>query len=614
MENPQRLIELYLTGRLRPDEVEALQEWLKSDPAHLRDFVIETYLNRGIHEILVSERTQAQECNPSDLDDMFHDIAEKQRTNDSLSGEKEDLQVPSEESENTTLHTLLEYATSPKERARVIESYAKRQLDLFLAEHQESGNQPPQRRERCPGHLLPDLRKVGAATERLLHTSYRMMVAVSILIVLGLVAVGTVHYVKGRINYFLAQRVVATLGDSRYARWAVPLGHSSDLRCGPLRLEEGWAQIKFLGGAEVVLQAPCSLNLESSRSMSLKSGSLTAKITSPQGRGFSVDTPNSQVVDFGTEFGVLVEEAGGSEVHIFDGRVRLEAANASGAKGLGRELTEGRRGRVDEKGRITTGDLDKRLFYRAVPDVNSLGIPGKRLDLADIFGGGNGFGTGQMECLINPLTGRYSTFDRDKYVKRGRGQYARVEQNDYVDGVFVPNDDGVRSVIVSSQGDVFQGCPKTNGDANGEVQNTHREILFHSGEMSCPPELDGRVFDTSAHPHIYLQANVGITFDLRAIRNRLTGHHLQRFTALCGVCAGIPRDSEEIDFWVLVDGQPRFCHRDTTKADGAVAISVPLYEQDRFLSLVTTEGTDGSGWDLGLFAEPVLELGAEETQ
>jgi len=316
-------------------------------------------------------------------------------------------------------------------------------------------------------------------------------------------------------------------------------------------------------------------------------------------------------VDCGTEFGVLVDGRGDSEVHICDGRVRVEATRADKEAERFRELAEGRSVRVDRTGAIRTRSLNERLFYRSVPDVPSFGIPGRRLDLADILGAGNGFGTGQMSCAINPLTGRYSTFDRQNYVKYSRGHYVPVQQNDFVDGVFIPDRGRYPAVVVSSRGDVFQDCPVTKGSGDGEIQNTHRTILFHSGEMSCVPRLGDRVFDTPAHPHIYLQANIGITFDLDAIRNRLTGNCIRRFVAECGVCTEIPVKKEEVDFWVLVDGKVRFSKRDATNADGAIEVAVPLHEQDRFLTLAVTEGTDGSSWDLALFAEPALELGSK---
>jgi hypothetical protein len=42
----------------------------------------------------------------------------------------------------------------------------------------------------------------------------------------------------------------------------------------------------------------------------------------PEGIGFAVETPEAEVVDFGTEFSVDVE-GGASEVHVFDGLVRV---------------------------------------------------------------------------------------------------------------------------------------------------------------------------------------------------------------------------------------------------------------------------------------------------
>jgi len=42
----------------------------------------------------------------------------------------------------------------------------------------------------------------------------------------------------------------------------------------------------------------------------------------PEGIGFTVETPEAEVVDFGTEFSVDVE-GGASEVHVFDGLVRV---------------------------------------------------------------------------------------------------------------------------------------------------------------------------------------------------------------------------------------------------------------------------------------------------
>jgi hypothetical protein len=130
---------------------------------------------------------------------------------------------------------------------------------------------------------------------------------------------------------------------------------------------------------------------------------------------------------------------------------------------------------------------------------------------------------------------------------------------------------------------------------------------------TCRPSLGDQVYDTAAHPSIYLHSNSGITFDLGAIRNRLTGDQIRRFTARCGVCAEQKAvDNPVMDFWILIDGKVRFVRHHATSAEGPMTIDIPLYAQDRFLTLLSTEGPDGPGGDLGLFVEPALELGVKD--
>src|SRR4029079_3191328 len=43
----------------------------------------------------------------------------------------------------------------------------------------------------------------------------------------------------------------------------------------------------------------------------------------PHARGFKLTTPDAQVVDLGTEFGLKVSDAGKAEVHVFDGEVEV---------------------------------------------------------------------------------------------------------------------------------------------------------------------------------------------------------------------------------------------------------------------------------------------------
>jgi len=47
------------------------------------------------------------------------------------------------------------------------------------------------------------------------------------------------------------------------------------------------------------------------------------------------------------------------------------------------------------------------------------------------------------------------------------------------------------------------------------------------------------------------------------------------------------------DIRVLVDGQLRFQRRQINGTHGAFAVVIPIYENDRFLTLVGTDGGDG---------------------
>jgi hypothetical protein len=61
---------------------------------------------------------------------------------------------------------------------------------------------------------------------------------------------------------------------------------------------------------------------------------------------------------------------------------------------------------------------------------------------------------------------------------------------------------------------------------------------------------------------------------------------------------------------VLIDGQVRFEAIDVRPGQAAVSIDIPLSGQERFLTLVTTQGSDpgGNHLDWTLFAEPILHV------
>ena len=92
---------------------------------------------------------------------------------------------------------------------------------------------------------------------------------------------------------------------------------TAQLVAGDYQLRRGLLHLRFDGGVMVYLEAPAQFNVVSGKRFVLHHGRLSANVP-PEGIGFTVETPEAEVVDFGTEFSVEVE-SGTSEVHVFDG-------------------------------------------------------------------------------------------------------------------------------------------------------------------------------------------------------------------------------------------------------------------------------------------------------
>lgn len=678
------------------------------------------------------------------------------------------------------------WPSADQEKVEQIRRYAQRQLDAFLQQQHEldrtyrgatGGSWDPVE----AGHEA--LRRLGAFTK----VGTR---AVKVLAVWSLVF-GTIAIVAG---YFYSHRIVATVVDSVHTRWTGDT-NPAELAPGWRRLEEGFARIAFRTGAEVILQAPCEINLRSSNGMVLESGRMTAKVPR-DATGFTVTTPASTVVDYGTEFGLLVGTRGESEVHVFAGAVGLSQPQQSREARFQR-LSTGHTAQVDLAGSVRLDTTSNRpgLFVQDMPAGDGFGIPGRRLDLADIVSGGNGFGTGRPDSMICTGSGQFTMGVGNVWLDADSGgAYVPVHSLPYVDGVFIP-DGSEGSVIVSSAGHRFNVGPDTDGmmhngfvsagvyrhsrlfrvdfSQNGDVEPgwmdwntgtrlenarlsrtfesdfdreftlvfdsvdtrnrgqvdsavplhdlldddfkesgavvmrlhgldpgtylittyhhdpledskdsdgtinisvadargerivaqrfwqswgpnpkvvasatftfesdgreivitfkdnddaTHNEAHINGFELgalrvagmtpdaapaSSVPELDGQVFGSRVHPAVYMHANVGITFDLDAMREALAGARIMAFQARCGMMtdahARSTGGSSRAVFWVLVDGEMRF-RRIEEHAGTAALVNVELNDHDRFLTLATTDGGDGHSFDRCFFGDPALSL------
>lgn len=89
-----------------------------------------------------------------------------------------------------------------------------------------------------------------------------------------------------------------------------------------LKLEKGLARIQMDDGSIVLLEAPAEFRLEADDQIFLIQGQLTADVPK-SGIGFTVRTPSASVVDYGTEFGVSIDQYAKTEAHVLKGNVEL---------------------------------------------------------------------------------------------------------------------------------------------------------------------------------------------------------------------------------------------------------------------------------------------------
>lgn len=114
---------------------------------------------------------------------------------------------------------------------------------------------------------------------------------------------------------------VSGLSHPVWAPDATPLKFGDRVRRGQtIALESGVVELLLSTGAKVTIEGPAQFEAHSALETILSRGRLAA--AAPRvARGYTVVTPTAELVDIGTQFGVVVEDTGDSELHVFDGDV-----------------------------------------------------------------------------------------------------------------------------------------------------------------------------------------------------------------------------------------------------------------------------------------------------
>ena len=414
--------------------------------------------------------------------------------------------------------------------------------------------------------------------------------------------------ITGEIGRVWSHPEVATLKSSMNAAWAgsgpLESGTRLNSRKESLRLVQGMVDVVFDTGAAVLIEAPAEFGLRSANRMELQSGRLFADVPE-SAKGFTVETPYSRVVDLGTQFGVRVESDRVSDLHLFKGRASL-TPETGGHAGRTVYLSRDQAKQVSTDGTVHDIPLGKEDFVRRINSKTGLAWRGEAINLADILMGGNGFNTGVQAICIDPGSGAIKVGELNALMKlAGKKGYFPVPELEYVDGVFVP-DGGQGSVVISSKGHLFMDCPDTAFAYWNDI--TGQPLLRLNSKDKYSGRFGGRLYGTPDNPGILMHSNAGVTFDLDKIRAKVPGLALKQFSTTCGMVEGEDLGNKAV-FWILVDGEKRGEFLAVSQDPGCYGnMIVHLKEQDRFLTLVTTDGGDNIDHDWSLFGLPYLAV------
>jgi hypothetical protein len=405
--------------------------------------------------------------------------------------------------------------------------------------------------------------------------------------------------------------------DCHWESSAVAPKMGDDIMTGrKLALKSGLAEIIFQGGARTLLEGPASLEIRSRMGVYLQQGKFTVTVENPLARGFEVRAPGMKYTDLGTEFGVFVAANGEQEVQVFRGNVRAEEETSESLGTGDVETAPAPQGVQSVTGSDEShppspsshkppavlsanqglhvaapdpsGKKPKQVERVAANDkkfVRAISMP---LDLADIVAGGDGT-TGKTGRGLDALTGNVTQTKIGPNVAGAR-DYRKVTAVKFVDGVFVPN--GEKGPVQLDSAGHSYALPKTCGRTDHAIFAETAPALAARPESL--PQLRAPLADSVAdaltrqHSRLYLHANVGITFDLDAIRASQPRHKPTRFQAmLCSERSDRP--DAPMSAWVIVDGKLCYEKQSFQLSDGNFGIDVPLPAGARFLTLVATD-------------------------
>ncbi len=137
------------------------------------------------------------------------------------------------------------------------------------------------------------------------------------------------------------------------------------------RLASGTAEIQFYSGALMTIEGPAEISLKSAWEAVCHEGAVRMKVP-PAARGFKLHSPSTEIIDLGTEFGLVVKNGEG-RVEVFDGEISLKHHDQQERLLIkGEALTLPQNGPITslETGQINTPDTAKLRPHAAEQAMN----------------------------------------------------------------------------------------------------------------------------------------------------------------------------------------------------------------------------------------------------
>ncbi|MGC4017410.1 MAG: FecR domain-containing protein [Luteolibacter sp.] len=146
-----------------------------------------------------------------------------------------------------------------------------------------------------------------------------------------------------------------------------------------LSLSQGNAELTFANGTKALVQGPAELTLVKKGELNLERGVIWC-LVAPKDRGFRVMTPELEVMDLGTDFGVVSDPDARDEVHVFSGTVEVRNRKQPTDQAT---LHGGEARTIGASDRFVSIPSRPDHFPRVLPDS----LPMIRFDFASIQGG-----------------------------------------------------------------------------------------------------------------------------------------------------------------------------------------------------------------------------------